>query len=757
MYARKSILAASIALIVPVASHAQLEEVLVTASKRTETLQEVPMAITAISARDIVRLGATDFTDLATSVPSLSLRSSGPGRTKLNIRGISAATGVAPTVSVYLDEMPVQTISSGSSTSFQQAIIDPKLYDLERIEVLRGPQGTLYGSSSMGGTVRFITRQPQVNEQEGSLNFDASNTKEGGVNYLANGMLNLPTGDHSALRTVVSYTDRDGYFDRINRETEESFKEDVNTEETVAVRTTFRYEFANAYIQPSVFYQDLEMDGKPNFYGPKSITGYDFEQAALFDAPEPYDDEFILGNLTYGHSFTGVDLIASLSYLDRETNNIEDITDATNAIFSGDFGLATEAVFADESVDLDDTTFEARINSNDNEHFHWLVGLYYKDSETDAGYRMQRGFDPVISLFGLANTQDKREYEEYAGFTELTYEFLDNFSITIGGRYLDYEFQQFKEDWGWAFTNGPRETANRLDLSISDEELQGKVTGTWHFTQEGQVYGTVSNGTRPGGGNRTVPRSEDPSNSVAFACNNDLNALGIAGSPNSFDGDEVVNYELGWKTNLSDRVRFNGALYFMDWDDIQQVVTTSGECGVNFTTNIGEAESQGVEIELVAAITDNFTASLSGAYTDAELKDDVPQAGIESGDRLADVPEWTFNVTLDYSVPVASGEFFGIANFNYVDEMLELAGDIGDDISANGIISGNRKPDYQILDLRVGFTSVDNWEWVLYVQNATDEEAIYSYSDALAFNLDSHDRTVRNRPRTIGTSFTYNF
>jgi outer membrane receptor protein involved in Fe transport len=179
MQFKKTLLAAAVLVALPTVSYAQLEEVIVTATKRTASLQDVPMAITAFNADQIVRLGATNFTDLATQVPSLSLRSAGPGRTKLNIRGISAATGFAPTVSFYLDEMPIQTISSGSSTSFQQTIIDPKLYDLERIEVLRGPQGTLYGASSMGGTVRLITAKPLVGENEGSVNFDVSNTEDG--------------------------------------------------------------------------------------------------------------------------------------------------------------------------------------------------------------------------------------------------------------------------------------------------------------------------------------------------------------------------------------------------------------------------------------------------------------------------------------------------------------------------------------------------------------------------------------------------
>ncbi|MAT92975.1 MAG: TonB-dependent receptor [Halioglobus sp.] len=755
MHCKKTLMASAIALAIPATANAVLEEVVVTATKRNESLQNVPIAITAISAEQIQRVGANDFIDLATSVPSLSLRSAGPGRTKLNIRGVSAATGFAPTVSFYLDEMPIQTLSSGSSTSFQQTIIDPKLYDLERIEVLRGPQGTLYGSSSMGGTVRLITSKPMVGEDAGSINFDFSNTEEGGYNWEANAMANVGTGDNGALRVVASYTDADGWMDRESIDTGRTFAEDVNTEETSTVRAAYRYEFENAYIQPSVLYQKTEMDGKPLYNGPSR----DYEQERRFDFSEPFDDEFTLGNVTYGHDLGGMDLLVSASYLERDFDNSEDITDVYEALLAGDFGAPTTAAFANESNDVEDTTVEARLSSNDNENWHWLAGLYYKDAETDSGYRMQRGFPDAVGAAGLANTQDKRDYEEYAIFGELTYEFLEDFSVTLGGRYLDYEISQYKEDWGFAFGPDNRADANVVDRDGSDDEIHGKLTTTWQYTETGQVYATVSNGTRPGGFNRSVPVSDDEmANPVGFACQQALNGLGVSATAfDAFDGDEVTNYELGWKADLSDRVRFNGALYYLQWDDIQQVITLSGDCGIDLTANLGEAESQGAEIELLAQVTDNFTVSIAAGYTDAELQDDVPDAGVESGDQLPDVPEWTANLTLDYVIPVEAGEWFAVANWNYVDETLEFIGDANDDVSDFGVISGNKKPDYDILDLRIGFTSEDNWEWLFYVDNVTDEEAIYSYSDALAFNLDSYDRTVRNRPRTFGTSFTYNF
>ncbi len=225
------------------------------------------------------------------------------------------------------------------------------------------------------------------------------------------------------------------------------------------------------------------------------------------------------------------------------------------------------------------------------------------------------------------------------------------------------------------------------------------------FTQKTEMDGKPTvDGSRPGGGNRAVPRSTAPADTVAFACNNDLNALGISGSPDSYSGDSVENTEFGWKTMLSDAIRFNGAIYKMEWENIQQLVSTSGECDFNFTTNIGEAESQGFEVELSAALTDSLTVNFGIGYTDAEFKETVTSAGISSGDKLADVPELTYNIAADYVIPQNNGEYFIVASYNWVDETLEFAGKASDDVSGNGIISGNVKPDYGLLDLRAGFT-----------------------------------------------------
>ncbi len=742
-----------------------LEEIVVTATKRASGLQEIPMSISALTGDSLERYGVTDFTDIAASVPSVSFRSSGPGRTKLNVRGISGATGVAPTVSFYLDEMPVQTISSGSTTSFAQSIIDPKMFDLERVEVLRGPQGTLYGSSSMGGTIRLITRQPAVGEFDASVAAEFSSTQGGGMNYRLNGMVNAPFGESAALRIVGSYTDNDGYFDRVSSSTGEMFAKDVNTEETVSVRASLRWEInENAYLQPTVFTQTTKMDGKPNFDGP----GSDSVQFAPFDAAEPFDDDFTMISLTYGHDFNAISLLATYSQIDREFKNLEDITDV-GELFVTPNPLPGPA-FSDELVDLDDETIEIRLTSSSDSDWQWLIGYYRKDATSDAGYRMGPGWVPVdldddgvIDVFqnGLANTQKLQEYEEDAFFGELTYHLNDSFSITAGLRSLDYDFHSKEENWGTAFT-GPvdRSGANVRDAVISDSVTNEKLTLAYKFGDDNQVYVSGATGSRPGGINRIIPRSSDPADLIPFACDQDLIALGV-GDPAGYIGDEVTNTEIGWKVLFGDSVRLNGALYNVKWDDVQQLVTTSFQCGNNFTGNIGEAKSTGLELEFTAALGDNATFNFNLGYIDAQFEETVQIPGsppiVEKGDLLADVPKWTYYISLDYTIPANSGEYYVLGSLNYVDETLELPGRPDDDITGNGIDSTNVRPDYTLLNLRGGYISESGWEAALFIENVTDQVAIYGFNDAIAFAFPGSDPTVRNRPRTVGVSVLFRF
>lgn len=736
-----------------------LEEVVVTATKRAASVQDIPISISAVTGDRLEDTGMQDFDDLIGSVPSLSLKSSGPGRTKLNIRGISAATGFAPTVSYYIDEMPISSISSGSSTSFAQTVVSPKLFDLDRVEVLRGPQGTLFGSSSMGGTVRLITGQPNLEENEGKLAGEVSSTKDGGLNQTVHGMANIVLSEKMALRVVGSTTDNSGYLDRVF-DGGASVVEDVNTEETESFRASLRYQLTDdTYIQPAYFTQTMEMDGKPNYDGPLSSDS----QIRPFNGPEPFEDEFTLTSLTVGSEFDGVSLLINFSKMDRDFVNSEDITDAVITLegaFGFNYGMPSAAAFVDETVTLVDETFEARLSSNNDNRFQWVVGIYNKDAEVNADYVMTRGFE-YVTPNGLANTKDQSKYDESAVFGEGSIDLANNLNLTVGFRMLDYEFSQHKEDWGLVYDPGSlgltEAQASTLDVNSSDEETNYRVTLSWDYSDDGQAYVTMSDATRPGGGNRSIPRSTDPNNALAFACDQDLNALGISGNPTSYAGDSVENLEFGIKTEPTDYLRVNASVYRIEWTDIQQKLPTSGTCGFSFTANAGEALSQGMELEVTAAINDNLTVNAGFGYTEAEFTETVSAAGIEDGDLLADVPELTWSVSADWTQALGDGELFIYGSVSYVDDSLEISGSSKTDVTNIPLESGNVKPDYTLVDLRVGYSSGGNWKAAIFIDNVTDEEAIYTYNDAIVFNLPGYDRTVRNRPRTVGVSASYSF
>ena len=295
---------------------------------------------------------------------------------------------------------------------------------------------------------------------------------------------------------------------------------------------------------------------------------------------------------------------------------------------------------------------------------------------------------------------------------------------------------------------------------ISDSDTNEKLALTYRFGDDNQVYISGATGSRPGAINRVIPRSTDPLEAVGFACNNDLIALGID-DPSGYSGDEVTSTEIGWKMTFNDSVRLNGALYDVKWDNIQQLVLTSAVCGNNFTGNLGEASSTGLELELTAAINDNLMLTAGLGFVDAQFDQTVLSPDdviiVEKGDLLADVPELTWNLGLEYTIPASSGEYYLLGSVNFVDETLEVPGRADDDVSGSGIDSGNVRSDYTLVDLRAGYVSKSGWEVSLFVDNATDEEAVYGYNDAIAFAFSPADPTVRNRPRTIGVSGLWRF
>lgn len=417
-----------------------MEEIVVTAQKRDETLQNVPMSITAITGAQLERRGVVSLQDAINGVPSIAFRSSGPGRQELTLRGISSSAGISSTVGYYLDELAISGISSDSETSYQQTNLDPDLFDVQRVEILRGPQGTLYGSGAMGGAVRILTNQPKLKHLEGAFKGDVSFTTHGGFNGQVDGMVNLPVGRSIALRVVGTYRNFDGYIDRLignfdaggmitapaadpsapgasplsgvtlpNRMGSGAIRtiKNVNTEKVLGLRSSLRLQLSdNFYLQPGIFYQRTKQGGKNEY---DSVPG-SLDQRRPFDIPEPYDDRFTIYSLTAKYDLPGVSFLSATGYTDRHLKNVEDWTDAMSYFFGyynlndANFLPAQRVLSSGALASVDDifnnTAFpatvqpfpavikednrlhnfseELRATSNGSGRFTWVLGAFYK-------------------------------------------------------------------------------------------------------------------------------------------------------------------------------------------------------------------------------------------------------------------------------------------------------------------------------------------------------------------------------------------
>ncbi len=558
-----------------------LEEIIVTAQKRTESLQDIPFSVAAVTEESIRRTGSTNLAELARNVSGLAITDLGPGQSQVAIRGISAGqvvrdqAGVKESVGIYLDE---------SAISVALFTPDLDLYDVERFEVLRGPQGTLFGAGSSSGTLRYITRQPQLDEFTVTTELTAATVDDGEFGGGVKGALNVPLGDTAAGRIVAYYSQLPGFIDSVypGRGT----KEDVNSGERTGVRASLRFEpNEDLSITPRVVYQKLETDGFPridvwNILGnpytttePAVSVG---ERRQVTQLREGIDDDFTLVDLTIDYDFGAVTLTSVSAYTDRQvvvTRDASQLTgsvtyDLQNAYGSGDISadVRLNSPLID-STDLEGFSQELRLSSNDvDAPFRWLVGAFYQQVDRQYGQALPTpGYDARVigplgpPLTGLDSTDFGAppdnpyfsdltyDFEQFALFGEATYHFTDAWSLTAGLRYYDFSedrvltFAGLFADQG--YTDEPGSTSS--DGYSPRAILAYRPNDDLLFTAQ------VARGFRLGGIN-------DPLN-VTLCTAADLAVYD--GNP-TWDDEETTNYELGAKTRWADgTVQLNGAVF----------------------------------------------------------------------------------------------------------------------------------------------------------------------------------------------------
>jgi iron complex outermembrane recepter protein len=633
------------------------EEMVVTARKREETVQEVPVSVAAPTESQLRDRGAETLEDVAMNVAGFTVQNVGPGQSQVAMRGVSAGQiirdqpGVKEQVGVYLDE---------SVVSLSLFTPDLDLFDLSRVEVLRGPQGTLFGSGSLAGTVRYITNQPLLGTSQSVAEVTANSIGDGGVGGSAKYAGNVPFGDRAAMRVVAYYTRYGGFTDAVQPNL--SVNEDVNDGFRAGGRLAFRFQPNDRLsITPRLVYQEVEINGW-NRIDDYNILANPFtttrpavrlgERSVFTQMEEPFTDEFLLGDLNVDYDIGNMTLTSVTSFSNRDILVIRDATALTASITGGSFG-APASVYTinaplSDATEAESFTQEVRLAGN-NSRFNWVAGAFYSTSTRDYGQNL-----PVIGfedrcrtvncgpLSGLSTAGTKLalkdelyksdlhyDYDQLALFGEGTWMVNDRIELTGGLRFYD-----FSEDRTQVF-DGLFADPNDSVGSVDADGFAPRLIFSYKLSDATRLNAQVSKGFRLGGLN-------DPLN-LPLCQPQDL---AIYGGRPTWEDETLWNYELGAKSTIAGgRGSFNASAYYMDIEDLQATVT-AGSCSSRIIVNVPKARTTGIEAEFELAPNDNFDFALSGNFNNSELRSSFRSAagdivaGIEEGNRLPTVPEF---------------------------------------------------------------------------------------------------------------------
>jgi outer membrane receptor protein involved in Fe transport len=751
----------------------QLEEIVVTAEKREATIETTAISLTAVSGADIVNRGFTDLASLMQTVPGVSLRTSGPGMTEFEMRGVASNGGNSPTVGFYFDETP---LTAPAATNEGKIVISPDLYDLNRVEVLRGPQGTLYGSGSMGGTIRVIPNAPNPEALEASGEAKFADTDHGGFDHGENAMVNLPFFNGiAALRIVGSYSFDAGWIDRvviapgqfplatglvITSPTSSYYStrgnvlaapianeyHDVNDVEKTTVRISAVLKPIDGLtITPSYFYQKLRAGGLPYI---DSVPGTDAHYQP-FDIAENYRDEFHLSALSIKYRTDVFEISSATAYWTRHEPLIQDASESWSTAIElpsygpGNGGIG--AAYADEDNQSHQTTEELRISSVGDTRLKWLAGYFYSDFESgwDIIFPSQTG----AQVFGTSNSlfDYYRPFKilQQSVFGEVTYNITEPFAVTVGARRYHYDAPVGLDQYGALLgTLTPTFTS-------TSENAQGvtpKASLSYQFDKDLLVYATAAKGFRPGGGTGPVPTTGPQGVNCEPQLQVEYGSKGFINGPISFSSDSVWSYELGEKWRSADgRFSVNAAAYYESWVGVQQVNSLS-TCGYVYTANVGDAHVKGGEIEARAIAVRDLELSGSVTYSKAALSSaTLIDSGFNPGTPIQQVPKWSASAQAAYHHDLTDNlALIARAESTYVGSRTDET------------YFTNTLPSYDLTNVRGGLQG-ERWSAVLFVNNVADKRALLNNITQDAENLADFNRVAVSQPRTAGIDLNYKF
>jgi outer membrane receptor protein involved in Fe transport len=674
---------------------AENKEIIVTAQKRTERLNEVPISISVISQDAIEKSGATTLKDIQYTVPGLSLVNFSSGGQQFQLRGISANQG-RPTVGVYLDEMPVTSDSANSN-------IELDLMDLERVEVLRGPQGDLYGEGAMGGTIRYVTASPNLSRYEGSIGAKVSAIQNGDPSWRLEGVVAAPiVEDQLGIRLSGSYERSGGWID--NGTTGES---DTNSAKRWNVRAKVAWE-PTASTKVGLLYIHSDTDSRSNSY---SLSDRQSQSALL----SPNNERYNLFNLLINHEFGAINLLSSTGYISRKSFGQTDFTRIlkpfleTPPPFGFGFPSGTfTGVGLKADTDFETLTEEVRLSSN-GPRFGWTFGGYYRDNRE---HQISTTFElPAPAGFTLFATNKKSVSKSWAAFGQVYYNITDALKFTVGGRYFEDRRSQL---------------ASSTSFGVSANDLNGdtfktfnpKLSLNYQFGSSSSIYASAAKGFRSGGFNlKSAGR-------------------GVVTIPPSYDPEQLWTYEIGGVLSLPSKVFvLQWAAYRNEWTDIQTLNFVPGSI-ISVTQNGGKASGFGVEIQGILRPIPSLELEASFGWNN--MKYDTTTLEKRAGDPVDYVPPVTASISAMYKFEISHAvSGFIRAQGQYTDPFrVTIRNSLPAPISSQARTA---------VQLSVG-ASMDNWEVRAYVDNILDNDKV----EFPAFG--SISEPIRTRPRSIGLS-----
>ncbi|MFT5838378.1 MAG: iron complex outermembrane receptor protein [Flavobacteriales bacterium] len=757
----------------------QLEKIIITSTRRSENQQVVPIAVQAISGEKLQQLGIDSFEDYIALLPGVSSDGQGPGKQETYIRGVSAGRapvrlsgiGGEPTVAFYLDEAPITTPGRN---------IDLYAVDLQRVEVLKGPQGTLFGASSQAGTVRLISNKPELDLFSAGGEIGMSSTKNGGMSNKSEGFVNIPIVEDTFAVRLAGYSSTDGGFiDNVlataqlpltnpglgggvpssRQEVSNAIfaKDDYNEATHRGMRVSALWQINDDW-DVLLQHTSQQLDTEGSFEYDPSISSDDDLNVTTF-SPTEGDDEVNLTQWTVNGMLGGLEVIYNGSFTDRTFQGQTDYTAYTEVgpfvpyyicTYPGYDECFSPVMTTSEQFETERSVHEIRFATNADDRFRAIGGVFYDDQQlnflTDFNYAgsIAAGFSPNFPIPGAFTNTDgsarppgvtfvndfQSDREEISLFGELAYDVTDDVTVTVGARRYEIDIGLMGQSPYGQRASGPEADAgvnvdSRL-AGLSPSTLSGTIFKgniRWKMNADAMFYGTYSEGFRGGGFNR---------------------AAGVGGIPATFDTDDVVSLEFGWKTTMLDNtLRFNGAIYNVDFSDLQQGILDFSIANTSFFDNVGSAEINGAEFELDWAANDYLDVFGSFSYIDSEL---------------TEIPETLVNIApVGSSLPYAP-ENEGVIGARFYQEIGDFSAVYQGvfkwtDSRSNSLAAAGRVelPSYTQVNLSVAISKED-WQATVFIDNATD-----SLGQVAAGSSDNVFRISPTRPRTVGVrvSFAY--